>query len=83
MMRRVLLLVSVVALIVVMVAMSVGPAFAAGGNPAQCRGHDLLFRTGGNDPAGIDENGDNYLCVHETPGPRQFDAYDNRHPIPE
>jgi hypothetical protein len=81
MMRRVLLLVSVVALIVVMVAMSVGPAFAAGGNLAQCRGHDLLFRTGGNDPAGIDENGDNYLCVHETPGHQH--AYDNRHPIPE
>ena len=78
-MRRVLLLLSAVALILVMVAMSVGPAFAASWNSADCRGHDILFRTGGNDPAGIDENGDERVCVHETPGHQH--AYDNRVPI--
>jgi hypothetical protein len=80
MIRRVLLLGSVVALIVVMVAMSVGPAFAAGWNSAGCKGDDLLFRTGGNDPARIDKNGDTYLCVHENPQGHRH-AYDNRYPI--
>jgi hypothetical protein len=76
MMRRVLLLVSVVALIVVMVAMSVGPVFAAGWNSAGCKGDDLLFRYGGSGPGRIDENGDGYVCVTGNAQGRQ--AYDNR-----
>jgi hypothetical protein len=76
--RRVLLLVSVVALILVMVAMSVAPAFAAGLNSVGCRGNDHLAIVGIGEGYGrIDENGDNFVCVHETPhGIRH--AYDNQ-----
>jgi hypothetical protein len=75
MMRRVLLLMSVVALIVVMVAMSVGPAFAAR-NSAGCKGDDVLFRYGGSGPGRIDENGDGYVCLTGNAEGKQ--AYDNR-----
>ena len=76
--RRVLLLVSVVALIVVMVAMSVAPAFAAGLNPDGCRGNDHLAIVGiGQGYGRIDENGDNYVCVHQPPNGIRH-AYDNQ-----
>jgi len=77
-MRRVLLLLSVVAPILVMVAMSVGPAFAAVLNADGCRGTDHLAIVGiGQGYGRIDENGNNYVCVHQTPNGIRH-AYDDQ-----
>ena len=81
--KRILVLLSVVALMVVMMAMSVAPAFAAW-NPAGCRGQDELT----NWPTGVPPDGkrttDGEICVHERVREHQGDTiitisfYDNR-----
>jgi len=78
-MRRILLLLVVVALFLVMVAMSVGPAFAAAWNPdTGCKGTDTRFfyLGSGLGYGRIDKNADGYVCVTGSPQGKQ--AYDNR-----
>ena len=83
--ERILVLMSVVALMVVMVAMSVAPAFAAwdaaGG---QCRtGGNLYFIQGTGDPylLKLNRNSDQYLCYaySNNPSSTDFRFYDNRY----
>ena len=84
-MRRILVLLSVVALMVVMLATSVAPAFAAWtGAGGQCRGDGVLIEV---DPADMkkDRNEDGFVCRELRPvgGNRQLLViYDNRFPIP-
>ena len=79
MLRRIVLVLSVVALMLVMMAMSVGPAFAAGWNSLTgCRGEDQRFFYPGSGLGygRVDHNGDNFVCLNE--GPQGTHAYDNR-----
>jgi len=68
-MKRVLVLLSVVALMVLMVAMSVAPAFAAWtGSGGQCREGDQLFGPLLPGTPVLDKknrNGDQWLCTGE------------------
>jgi len=81
-MRRILVLVSVVALMVVMLAMSVAPAFAAWtGAGGACRGDDFLFPTGTFEPlVKKDKNGDGLVCDDERQSNNRIYSfyYDNR-----
>jgi hypothetical protein len=65
-MRRILVLLSVVALMVVMLAMSVTPAFAAwDAEGGQCRTGDRLLETFGLPSLDkTDKNNDGYYCQH-------------------
>ena len=82
-MKRILVLLSVVALVVVMLAMSVAPAFAAwvGG----CREGDLLRPATSTELQKLDSNSDGQVCagqkVQEHQGTRPVISsyfYDNR-----
>jgi hypothetical protein len=81
-MRRILVLLSVVALMVVMLAMSVAPAFAAWtGADGQCKGDDFLFPTGTFPPlVKKDKNGDGLVCDDERRSNNSIYSfyYDNR-----
>jgi hypothetical protein len=96
--KRILVLLSVVALMVVMLATSVAPAFAAWtGADGQCRGDGVLIEVP--DPADPedpiaaflmkkDRNEDGVVCRELRPvGPGEgrllVVVYDNRFPIPE
>jgi hypothetical protein len=82
-MRRILVLLSVVALMVVMLAMSVAPAFAAWtGAGGACKGDDFLWPTDSYPPlVKKDKNGDGWLCDDERQSNRLGTYsfyYDNR-----
>jgi hypothetical protein len=64
-MRRILVLLSVVAMMVVMLAMSVAPAFAAK-DASNCRLSDKFTTTAQPIPPGRspDRNGDGIICVY-------------------
>ena len=77
-MRRMVMLLSVVALMVVMVAMSVAPAFAAwDAENGACRTGSYLSYIGNSTSEyhhKVDRNDDNYVCY----SPSQNRIYDNR-----
>jgi hypothetical protein len=80
-MRRIMVWLSVVALMVVMMALAVAPAFAAGWDATGCKAGDTLFYIGPGSMQGmvygpIDKNGDFYVCVNNDPHGKS--AYDNR-----
>jgi hypothetical protein len=80
-MRRILVMLSVVALMVVMLAMSVAPAFAGwetGGTDAGCRFGDLKFPDTIPGAEGVDgkRSDDGHVCVKRTNGGVKI--YDNR-----
>ena len=81
-MRRILVLLSVVALMVVMLAMSVAPAFAAWtGADGACRGDDFLVTIGTFPPqVKKDKNGDLLVCDDERRNGQGIYSfyYDNR-----
>ena len=62
-MKRILVLVTVVALMVVMTAMSVAPAFAAGWGENGCRNDDILF-VATVQTVSKDRNQDGFVCEH-------------------
>jgi hypothetical protein len=75
--KRILVLLSVVALMVVMLATSVAPAFAAWNPVTGCRGEDPLapeFFAQGVDGKLTD---DDSICLHLR-AQKSFHAYDNR-----
>jgi hypothetical protein len=80
-MRRIVVLLTVVAMMVGMLAMSVAPAFAAwDAQGGQCRTGDTLIGTNGV-PRLIekDRNGDQQLCLtHRGPAGVNLSFYDNR-----
>jgi hypothetical protein len=79
--KRILVLLSVVALMVVMLATSVAPAFAAWDPMTGCRGEDALvpaFFSPGVDGKRTD---DGSICLHL--GPKKTESYyDNRSVTP-
>jgi hypothetical protein len=81
-MRRILVLLSVVALMAVMLAMSVAPAFAAWtGADGACRGDDFLVTIGTFPPqVKKDKNGDLLVCDDERRNGQGIYSfyYDNR-----
>src|ERR671912_561310 len=91
--KRILVLLSVVALMVVMLATSVAPAFAAWtGAGGQCRGDGVLIEVPDpEDPIADflmkkDRNEDGFVCRELRPvggGRLLLVVYDNRFPIPE
>jgi hypothetical protein len=78
-MKRILVLLSVVTLMVVMLAMSVVPAFAAwDAEGGACRTGGILTTVQGPYDASKDRNGDNFICI-TLKGPNQnYIAYDAR-----
>ena len=80
--KRILMMLSVVALMVVMLAMSVAPAFAAWtGAGGACKGDDFLFPTGTFPPlVKKDKNGDGLVCNDERRNGQGIYSfyYDNR-----
>ena len=79
--KRVAILLSVVALMVVMMAMSVAPAFAAWtAQGGQCReGASGITTTGSYEPfVKLDRNGDGALCYEESNRSGGYRYYDNR-----
>jgi hypothetical protein len=87
-MRRILVLLSVVAMMVVMLAMSVAPAFAAWtGAGGQCKEGGTLLQLEFPAPPSLekkDRNGDRFICqeVRETNQGIKVSRYDNRDFIP-
>jgi len=79
--KRILVLLSVVALMVVMLAMSVAPAFAAWDPMTGCRTGDLLIEADRFPPEIASANGkrsvDPFICVSPSPNGR-LHVYDNR-----
>jgi len=66
-MKRILVLLSVVALMVVMLAMSVAPAFALK-DAYNCRLSDKFTTEVVYSPGSVfDRNGDGYFCIYRTP----------------
>ena len=77
--KRILVLMSVVALMLVMVAMSVAPAFAAWAGP--CRTGDQLVPVRTPKAQKSDRNGDTFVCqAHRGPEGTKVGFYDNRQP---
>jgi hypothetical protein len=77
--KRILVLLSVVALMVVMLATSVAPAFAAWNPATGCRGTDsLIFAEGIPEAESVNgkRTADPYVCSHRTGS--GFNFYDNR-----
>jgi hypothetical protein len=86
--KRILVLLSVVALMVVMLAMSVAPAFAAWtGAGGQCRGDGVLINADADFLMKKDRNEDGFVCRELRPvrggNVLLLVVYDNRFPIPE
>jgi len=81
-MRRILVSLTVVALMVVMLAMSVAPAFAAWtGEGGACKGDDFLVTIGTFPPqVKKDKNGDGLVCDDERRNGQGIYSfyYDNR-----
>ena len=76
-MKRILVLLSVVALMVVMLAMSVAPAFAAW-EANGCRTGAHISSVFSAEERAIDRNGDTFICII-LQGPQQTQHnYDNR-----
>ena len=85
--KRILVLLAMVALMVVMLAMSVGPAFAAWtGAGGQCREGGVLIGLESPAPPSLekkDHNGDNFVCREVRLGNKiHVSIYDNRFFIP-
>jgi hypothetical protein len=75
--KRILVLLSVVALMVVMLAMSVAPAFAAWNPDTGCRGDDVLFRQFFH-PVDGRYTVDDHICVAQDKDGGTKKVYDNR-----
>ena len=77
-MRRILVLLSVVALMVVIMVVTVAPAFAAWNPDTGCRGDDVLFENPG--PNNIDGRytADDAFCVAQDKDGNTKKVYDNR-----
>jgi uncharacterized protein YxeA len=75
-MKRIVVLLTVVALMMVMVALSVAPAFAAWEGACRTGGFTTSVQTAYD--ASKDRNGDNVVCYTLKGANQNYIAYDNR-----